>query len=689
MTDEQSHAVSNQLRRLIGRQSGCTLSDAQLLEDFLNERDEAAFEVLVWRHGTMVLSLCKRILHDEHEAEDAFQVTFLVLARKASSIGKRESLGSWLYKVAYRVALRVRAETLKHAARQEPLDDVPARDSGEELLWRNLRPVLDEEIDRLPEKYRIPFVLCYLEGHTNEEAAEQLGCPKGTILSRLARGRERLRNRLARRGIGLSLAGLTALLSQNAASAAPAVLVSSTVSAAIPFAAGQALTGLVSSSVAALTEGALRTLFLVQVKVVAAALLALALLGTGAGLFLQRSPHEKPRTPLAQADGVAPVVALREAETPGASSSPNSEESSSDRRSRDDVRSATAGKVVSASRDGKSFTLEVPAQGRGEEPKTLAIQIGERTTVTYSGVGLDGARPMAGYSAQVRLREGTKDLADNVLFQGPAGRGRQPDVVGKIVGVARDGKGMTLEVASRRGREADARKADLRLDDRTVLVFSSVAAGGARLREGYTAQVWLDEGGVAGSVQLTGLEPAERRERGEGRPDLAGRIVAVARDGRAITLQVHVPRSRTEEPSQFEIQVADRATVVYHQVGVDGARLAVGLQAQVWLEDGSRETARKVKLTGTPREKWPLLVGKVVGVSADGTVVTLEQPAVIRGEPPRKTAIKLTAKTWLSFSGVGPGEARPTEGQTAQVRLEERSNEAVEASFRPAGQRER
>jgi RNA polymerase sigma factor (sigma-70 family) len=182
MANGQLRVVISHLRRLVGGKGGCTLTDAQLLEAFVRRRDEASFEVLVWRHGAMVLSLCQRILRDAHEAEDAFQATFLVFARKAGTIGKRDAVGSWLYKVAYRVALRVRAKAAKGGAGEELADDLPAREAGDDVVWRDLRPVLDEEIDRLPEKYRVPFVLCYLQGHTNEEAAEQIGCPKGTIL---------------------------------------------------------------------------------------------------------------------------------------------------------------------------------------------------------------------------------------------------------------------------------------------------------------------------------------------------------------------------------------------------------------------------------------------------------------------------------------------------------------------------
>src|SRR5688572_16826675 len=204
MTRDPAPALLDPLRRLLARRAGSSLTDTQLVANFVARRDEASFEVLVWRHGAMVLDLCKRVLRDAHEAEDAFQATFLVLARKAAAVGRGEAVGCWLYKVAYRIALRLRARAAKRAAPGAPEDAPPAPEARAEADWADLRPVLDEEIARLPEKYRAPFVLCYLDGLTNEQAAEQLGCPKGTVLSRLSRGRERLRERLTRRGVTVS-----------------------------------------------------------------------------------------------------------------------------------------------------------------------------------------------------------------------------------------------------------------------------------------------------------------------------------------------------------------------------------------------------------------------------------------------------------------------------------------------------
>jgi RNA polymerase sigma factor (sigma-70 family) len=292
MSDKQLHTLVHHLRRAVARQGPGGLDDAQLLQNFVRSGDPAAFEVLVWRHGSVVLNVCRRVLRDAQEAEDAFQATFLVLARKARTIGKGSSLAGWLYRVAYRIALRARPSALRCGSLP---NDLPDLGSPDEVLGRDLRQVLDEEVNRLPEKYRVPVVLCYLEGHTNEEAARQLGCPRGTVLSRLARGRERLRQRLTRRGLALAVGGLTAPLAVEAEAAVSANLVNGTVGAAQAFVAGKAA-GLVSAPVLALTEGVLQAMFLTRIKLIGAAVLAVALTVTTAGLFAQRT-GERPAAP--------------------------------------------------------------------------------------------------------------------------------------------------------------------------------------------------------------------------------------------------------------------------------------------------------------------------------------------------------------------------------------------------------
>jgi RNA polymerase sigma factor (sigma-70 family) len=264
------------LRRLTGTLQAGDRDDRHLLERFVTTHDQAAFTALVERHGPMVHGVCRRVLRDDHAAEDAFQATFLVLVHKARSIGRPELLGNWLYGVAYRTAVRARDAAARRRTRERQVADMADDDPQVEALWRDLRAVLDEELDRLAQVYRVPLVLFYLEGKSTEEVARLLGCPKGTVLSRLARGRDRLRDRLVRRGVTLSVWTLALVLAEKAAPVAvPAVLVEGAIKAAALTAAGTVATGAIPATVAALTKGVLQSMFLSKLKVAALVLLAL------------------------------------------------------------------------------------------------------------------------------------------------------------------------------------------------------------------------------------------------------------------------------------------------------------------------------------------------------------------------------------------------------------------------------
>jgi RNA polymerase sigma factor (sigma-70 family) len=215
-------------------------ADQELLRHFRDERHEPAFAELVRRHGPMVLGVCRRLLGSLHDAEDAFQATFLVLAKKAGALGSEKVLAHWLHAVAYRTALHARGERARRQSRERQEVLMTTVDPFAELEWRDLRAVLDEEVRRLPDKYRIPVVLCYLQGHSYDEAARQLGCPKGTLAARLARARARLQTALAGRGVTLSAAGLATLLADSATAAVPVALAGDTVRAALATAAGHA-----------------------------------------------------------------------------------------------------------------------------------------------------------------------------------------------------------------------------------------------------------------------------------------------------------------------------------------------------------------------------------------------------------------------------------------------------------------
>jgi RNA polymerase sigma factor (sigma-70 family) len=308
------------LRRALAPGPGEAVSDAQLLEHFVKTGDQLAFELLVWRHERMVFGVCRRVLRDHHAAEDAFQATFLLLARKAASIGNYQAVAGWLHRVASRVAHHARSKASRRKRLGSPNADLASlpspREPSAELLARDLGPVLDEEVGRLPEKYRVPVVLCYLEGKTYAQAARQVGCPVGTLSARLTRARGMLQARLTRRGVGIGVGLLVAVLCEHAASAAvPAALVAGTVKAALLVALGRAAAGATSPEVAALTEGVLRSMLFHKLKLVSVLLAALVVC-VGAGTYVaalhagdpvQPPPGEKavPAPPARGTDGAA------------------------------------------------------------------------------------------------------------------------------------------------------------------------------------------------------------------------------------------------------------------------------------------------------------------------------------------------------------------------------------------------
>jgi RNA polymerase sigma factor (sigma-70 family) len=275
--------VVNSLRRAALRQEEGGLTDGQLLARFIERREQAALAALVQRHGPMVWGVCRRILRNHHDAEDAFQATFLVLVRKAASIRQREMMVNWLYGVVHQTALKARALIAKRRSREKQGTAMPEPQAPEQDSRNDLQPLLDQELSRLPDRYRVAIILCDLEGKTRREAARQLGLPEGTLAGRLTRGRAMLARRLARRGLAVS-GGALAALSQEAASAGvPISVVASTIKAASMFAAGPAAaTGAISVQVAALTEGVLKGMVLARLRIALTVVaLALALAGTG------------------------------------------------------------------------------------------------------------------------------------------------------------------------------------------------------------------------------------------------------------------------------------------------------------------------------------------------------------------------------------------------------------------------
>jgi RNA polymerase sigma factor (sigma-70 family) len=638
MPDRPLDSVIQHLRRVVRQDGGGELTDAQLLDNFVRRRDEAAFELLVWRHAALVLGTCRRLLHDRHEAEDAFQATFLVLVRKAASISKRESVGSWLYKVACRIAGRARSRSAKRACCPLP-GDLPARADTDEVLWRDLRPVLDEEVARLPEKYRRPFVLCYLEGHTNEQAARQLGCPTGTVLSRLARGRERLRQRLARRGLVLSGGLLAALLPCAAAEAAlPAALVKFVVKAAVPYAAGKAAAELVSARAAAWTAGVLQAMFLTKLKIASAVVLVVALVATGVGLVGPSLLADPGPAPARQKQRPAEPTRDGRPATPAP-----------------EVR----GLLKSVDADKGTITVSLNPREEGSEKSfTLAknAEVGINTGLgRRGGVYHEGKLSDLAPGALVLLQlSADQKVVECVLAEGPTVQG--------LIKSVDAGKGtITLTGAVSRRDSGDdektfnvAKDAEIALDDGRGKAFSIKEARLADLPPGAVATLKLSADGKQVRAILT-----------EG-PTVQGTVKAVDAAKGQLTLTTRVaPPTREREATSEE------------------RTYTVAPAAEVLLDDGKPRrfpVSKQSKLADVPAGAVAML--KLTPDQSQAVLLRAEGPGVyglLKAVDPKKNTITVTLRP---ARGDDPGEEK-TFAVAADARLLIEGKEGKLADLKP------
>jgi RNA polymerase sigma factor (sigma-70 family) len=289
MATARLNSVVRYVHKLAAGNGSLVRTDRQLLADFTARRDEAAFAALVARHGSMVLRVCRRALKHEQDAEDAFQATFLILARKSVTIRKPEALAEWLHGVAYRTALEVKRSAARRRGKETRLWTVMKK-AAVSPTWDDVQAVLDEEIQRLREPYRAAFVLCVLEGKSGPQAAAELGVKEGTICSRLGRARQLLQQRLARRGIQLAtvLAALSVMESAGNASVS-AALAQTTIRFGLLVAAGNPAAGVIPSHIAALAAGVTRAMLVTKTKIAIAVMLAAGLFAAGAGAMAHQA----------------------------------------------------------------------------------------------------------------------------------------------------------------------------------------------------------------------------------------------------------------------------------------------------------------------------------------------------------------------------------------------------------------
>jgi RNA polymerase sigma factor (sigma-70 family) len=319
------HLENPDIARIFRGETISGLSEWQLLQRYLERRDELAFEALVARHGPMVLGVCRRMLAEESDVEDAFQATFLVLVRRARQLGPRDLIGAWLHGVAARVALRARSRAARRRLQPMPSNVISAGREGTNAD-REAAEILDQELGRLPDKYRNPVVLCYLEGQTHEEAARQLRWPVGTVKGRLSRARDLLRSRLARRGLAPGIGALTALIARDGSAACSRALLERTVKSSLAFSRGRMAAGAASAQIAALAQGVLRSMVLNRLKWAGVAVLVSGLALSGGRVIARQNfgprQNDTPvlRKPPAEAaaDSVARTDAFSLADRPAA-----------------------------------------------------------------------------------------------------------------------------------------------------------------------------------------------------------------------------------------------------------------------------------------------------------------------------------------------------------------------------------
>jgi len=283
----QLTAVLCYLRHTAGIKMCDQQCDAQLLQKFLAQRNEDAFAVLLQRHGPMVFAVCRQVLGNAHDAEDAFQATFLVLARQARSIRKPEALAAWLHRVAVNLARTAKANIVQRQSHERQTVLMSPSKPADEVALADAQSLIQEEVDHLPQKYRVPIVCCYLEGKTHEEAARQLGWPVGTVKGRLSRARHLLRTRLSRRGLVLSGGAVAAALAQSAAMGqVPIVLLGHTLQAAVSFVGkGTIAAGIVSPQALALANGALQTMTVTKLSSAFVTMIAIGIFGLALGVL--------------------------------------------------------------------------------------------------------------------------------------------------------------------------------------------------------------------------------------------------------------------------------------------------------------------------------------------------------------------------------------------------------------------
>jgi RNA polymerase sigma factor (sigma-70 family) len=612
------------------------------------------------------------VLQNGHDAEDAFQATFLVLAKKAASVGWKDSIGNWLHGVAYRIAMKARAGAIRRRLREQKAAAENCQEKPADINWSDLRRVLDEELARLPARYRAPLLLCYLEGKTRDEAAQELGWSAGSVKGRLERGRELLRDRLARRGLALSAVLCASLLPESAASAAiPAALAATTVQAGVQFISGQAA-GVVSAQVLSLTQGVLHAMLWTKIKITTALVLMIGALSVGGAVgsrHWQSAAASTGNLPQFVNSGLLPTATTNdEPEDPGFAFQNDQRERGKQERGKETPQVRGQIKDVDAAKG--TITLLIPA-ARGER---------QGTSRTFSLANKDiKIVPVVGPRAKIG------DLKEGMWVT--AGLSPDMDVIGIRVdnpivsGILRPVEAKNRIILSLdRGNDLE-----LSLGDDPKLVLNGKLAAVNDFKEGTRVTAYLSvdrkmvvalHGGQEGGRDQGGRDKGGRDNGGrDGRrptTDVTGVIVNIHKNSIDVLVGTDDLKIETYElANDFVIQAQG------HEPGpgklTDLAKaIRVGLKLS---ED--KKTVTRVDVT------YPVLRGTIVAVDAGKKTITVGVP---RGAD---KVLPLAKDVHISIDGKAGTVADLAERMAAVVTLSlDRSRViGIVVGSRPAGRR--
>ncbi len=585
--------------------------DGELLTRYRTRRDQDAFGSLVRRHGPMVLGVCRRVLRDAHAADDAFQATFLVLAKRADAVRPPDRLAPWLYGVAYRTALKARGRAFRRTRVERAYAaEVSNRPPAASEEAADLLPVIDEQLNALPEKYRTPLVLCALQGLNKAEAAACLGLPEGTVSSRLARAREMLRDRLTRRGVVVPGAALAVLCTAGALQAAvPPALAAS----AAGVASGSAL---VPATVLTLSHEVLRSMTLLKLKTLCVAALSVALAGGGFGLYAIQADDKKPAQ---QGEKPKPPTKPGEKPNPNEKNGDNNQNGKNEQNGNNNQNgegnkpkpdgekpgvkkpekpaAKFAGRVVSVDPQANTLTLTVKGDG-GATEKVVKLAAGVKVFVDGKEAKLADV-PKGGVAALVSV--GTKD-------------GVPPEVTEvRVTGMSVPGIVKQVD-ATMIALEGEKNPRTAAISAGTQVTVNGKAAKATDLKPGDKVMVVLSADEKTALAITSGAKPGDGEKPGVKNPKFGGKIASV--DATAKTITVLTGKGDSVKETVLKLTADAKITVDGKDAKIgDLAKGAFATFALVATKDGQPREANAVTVTGAT------FTGVIKQVDATGVTI--------------------------------------------------------------------